>query len=78
MRVQAASQSDGRFQANVALEDFLVVALGLDGAPGPFLVEADHFAQVAFRTQKPLDVRVIAIARPAIGAFRLVLLQVHH
>jgi hypothetical protein len=44
--VAAARQADRRLRADVALEDLAVVAHGLDGAVGPFLVQAQQLAGV--------------------------------
>ena len=52
VRIQTASQADRRLQADVAFENFHVVALSLDGALGPILVEADHGAQFAFGAEQ--------------------------
>ena len=52
VRVEAARQADIRFCADIALENLGVVALCLDGAFGPILVETEHFAKSAFGTEQ--------------------------
>ena len=57
--VVAAREADGRLGADVALVDLAVVAHALDDVVGPVLREAEHATQVAFLTEKALDLGVV-------------------
>ena len=50
--IETARQADIRFRADIALENLGIVALRLDGAFGPILVETEHCAKVAFAAEQ--------------------------
>ncbi len=58
-RVQAALQANRGLRTDVPVENFSIATHGLDRPLCPFLVEAEHRAEIAFRTQETVDLRIV-------------------
>src|SRR3569832_1538466 len=60
--VHAPLELQGRVSPNVALEDLPIVPLGLDGAIGPVVAQAQHLAETRLHAQQAAHLRIGACA----------------